>query len=154
MSDKLPACTEETAEGLVAQWNPFENSPEWAVESSLPQNTVDERNKILAIIDGEYTRGCDIIGKCFFISDYVAHPVRIPDPETGELVDAARLIFPQPDGPAVTFVAMSAFKSLKKLVWAERRVPPFNPPIPVMLKQVSAGKMKRVYQFIRAEDAK
>lgn len=147
MPDQLPAKREETPEGLIAVWNPFEDAGDFAIQTSLPSETKEQRAAAIALKNAESIKGGDLINTDFSLSHYIAHPVNLEDPETGEVVPAVRMVFPQPDGPPIAFVSIGVIKSLGELTFVVGREPPWIPPIVVRLKQVSAKGGRRVFKL-------
>lgn len=148
MADQLPVHEEETAEGLVASWIPARLFEDFAWQTSLPDETLDERRKILAIIEGEEIKGQTIIGSTLYVSHYVCHPINLRIKNTEEFATGVRTILPQPEGPPVSFTALGILQSLKRIAHTERRTLPFDPPMKVLLKQVGTSGARRTYKLI------
>lgn len=152
MENQLPERHEETPEGLVAKWVPEEIARGFLYTTSLPNNTDLERLAVLDIIEGQYLDGGEMIGQTFLLGHYVAHPVQITQRETGEVVDAIRTLFIQPEGPPVKFCSSGVLKSLGRICAMLKRTPPFDPPIPVKLIQAKAGKEARIFKLQVVKD--
>lgn len=148
MSDQLPAKREQTPEGLVATWLPAQLLEEFNWQTTLPQETREQRYQILALIEGECIKGSDVIGSDLLLWHYIAHPVTMTDEETGETADGVRLILLQPDGPPVAFVSLGVLQSIARIQKAEQRSMPFNPPVKVVLRQVKGKGARRVYKLV------
>jgi hypothetical protein len=152
MSDQLPARREETPEGLIAVWSPFDDITDFAVQTSLPMVSVEDKQTILSLIEGDCLKGSDLIGSEFLLSDYVAHPVDLTNEETGEVVSAARILLLDESHPPISFVSLGILKSLGRLVWMLGREPPFVPPVKVALKQVSARGARRTFKLVPVKE--
>lgn len=148
MSDQLPEKSEPTPEGLMARWKRTKDANGFVCESSMPMVTPQDRGRILDILDGECLAGGDLIGANFWLGDYIAHPVQLTDPETAEVIDAIRIVLPQPDAPPIAFVSIGILKSIARLSWKEGRTPPFDPPLRVKLRQVSARGGRRTFKLV------
>jgi len=148
MSENLPEKLEHTPEGLPVKWSPLENVADFAVQSSLPTLTVEDRAKVLSMIEGDVTKGSDVINSKFSIRDYIAHPVEIVDPETSEVTDAVRILLITGDGIVIAFVSLGILKSMQRLVWQLGRQPPFDPPVWVTLKQQSTRGARRTFKLV------
>jgi hypothetical protein len=147
MSDQLPVREEKTPEGLVAKWNPFEDDGQFAIQTSLPGETKEERAAVIALRNAESQSGGDLINAQFEISHYLAHPVTLENTETGDIVTGVRLVFPQSEGPPVAFVSLGVLKSLGELSYVTGRQPPWDPPIIVRLRQKSARGGRRIFKL-------
>lgn len=144
---QLPVKTEPHLQ-TVAKWLPQELADHFAVETTLPQVTDQDRRTILNIIEGDALKGESLIGSELYLGDYIIHPITLEDTETGEMVDAARTLLVQPSGPPVAFASVGVLKSIARIAWSVQHPPPFDPPIKVRLVQKPAGKGKRVYKLI------
>lgn len=148
MADNLPERTEHQPDGLIAKWDAFNDATDFAVHSSLPTFNPQERAAVLRLIEGDSLRGGDLIGSEFLFSHYIAHPVLLVSDDTGEVVDAIRLLFPQHDTPPIAFVSTGILKSVGRIAWQVGKPPPYDPPIKVKIKQVNARGAKRTYKLI------
>lgn len=133
MSEQLPAMCQETEDGSVAIWNPFEERGQFAIHTTLPSRTKEERGAVVAIRNADWLKGNNLINTEFDISHYIAHPVSLPNKDTGELVTAVRIVFPQPDGRPIAFVSNGVLQSMADLAYVTGRNPPWEPPIRVKL---------------------
>jgi hypothetical protein len=152
MSDQLPARREETPEGLIAVWSPFENVTDFAVQTTLPTLEPAQRAVVLDIIEGEALHGGDLINADFLIRDYIAHPVDLTNEETGEVVSAVRMLLLHESHPPIAFVSLGILKSMGRLAWMLGREPPFDPPVLVRLKQVSTRGARRTFKLVPAKE--
>lgn len=148
MSDIIPSRREWLADGLVAEWFPAELLSQVAWQTTMPNETPEERLRVLEVIEADAIKGRSMAGKVFEIRDYVCHPCRMTIEETGEIAIGCRTVFPQPDGPPIGFVSMGILQSLGRIVEALKRQPPFDPPLKVTLK-ISSGRGPRiVYKLV------
>lgn len=148
MTDNVPAKTSDLEEGIEARWFPAVLKEEFAVDTTLPAITQDERSLILSIIDGEEIKGQSVIGSIIYLSHYIMHPAEVLDKKTGELVDAIRTLLIQPDGPPISFVATGILKSIARIAWKVQHNPPFDPPVKVKLVQRGTGSGGRTYKLM------
>lgn len=148
MSDQLPAKREKTPEGLLATWMPEQLLEDFEWQTTLPQETRQQRYQILSLIEGECMRGSDLIGSEMFLWHYIAHKVTLTDEETGEQTDAIRIVLVQPDAPPVAFVSLGVLQSIARIQKAEQRSMPFDPPVKVFLRQMKGKGARRVYKLI------
>lgn len=133
MSDELPARCQETDDGEMAIWNPFEERGQFAIHTSLPSRTKEERTALMALKNADFVESSKLINTEFEISDYIAHPVAITDKKTGEVKPCVRIVFPQKSGPPLAFVSVYILESIKELAYVTGRYPPWEPPIRVRL---------------------
>lgn len=133
MSDQLPAKVDEAEDGSPAVWNPFEERGHFAIHTTLPSRTVEDRKAVVALRNSDWIKGNTLINTEFEISHYIAHPVAIPNKETGEVFPAVRMVFPQKDGKPVAFVSIGVLQSMQDLKFVTGREPPWEPPIRVKL---------------------
>lgn len=138
----------------VATWRTSDLIGNFLVATSLPHDEPGHKMWILEIIDSDCTPGADLIGMEFYLGEYIVHPVELSDKVTGEVVVCRRSIFPQPDGPAISFVSEGVIRSLEKIAWALGRQPPWDPPVRVKLRQVSTGRGRRTFKLIPVEAKK
>jgi len=148
MSDNLPAPREYTPEGLPVVWDPFKNSAEFAVQTTYPVSTPEERSVVLDILEGEYVEANDVIGDVFEFSHYITHPVKLLDQDTGEMVDAIRTLLPQSNGPPIKFVSIGVLESINRIAWQQGKLPPYYPPILVKLKQQKVRNKGRTFKLV------
>lgn len=148
MAENLPERSEEQPDGLMARWDAFNDASDFVVHSSLPTFSPDERAEVLNMIEGESLRGGDMIGAVFLFSHYIAHPVRLVSDDTGEVVNAVRLLFPQNDTQPIAFVSTGILKSVGRIAWQVGHPPPYDPPIKVRIKQVNTRGAKRTYKLV------
>lgn len=134
--------------GAIAHWNTGKLVDNFLVTTTLPCTEPSHRLWILEIIESECRAGSELIGQEFYVGEYVVHGVELLAEESGELVLARRAVFPQPDGPAISFVSEGVIKSLQKISWAIGREPPWDPPVKVKLKQVATGRGRRTFKLI------
>jgi hypothetical protein len=133
--------------GALAQWVPQEISAGFLVDTTLPQSTDVERARVLDIVEGDEIKGREAVGSVIFLSDYVMHPVKVVNKQTGELSDGIRTLLLQPDSPPVSFVSAGILKSIGRIAWRYGKLPPYNPPIRVKLKQKSLGGGRVTYKL-------
>jgi hypothetical protein len=147
MQDKnLPVKT-DIQDNKLAAWVPEDLRAEFLVETTLPQETPEDRFRVLELLEGECFAGEDAIGSVIEVGDYIIHPVKMLDEPTGEYKDGLRTVLIQSEGPPIAFVAQSILAGISRLVYATKQVPPFRPPLRCMLKQQSRGK-NRFYKLI------
>jgi hypothetical protein len=145
--DKQPIKTEVHGKGLVA-WHPDDVQTAFVVHTTLPQNTPQERFKVIELIEGETLSGESCLGCEFELSDYIVHPVTFLNEETGEVVEARRTLLLQDGQPPIAFVSDGILKSIGRIAYAAGQVPPFKPPIKVKLRQVSGKGGRRTYKLV------
>jgi hypothetical protein len=126
---------------------PEEISKGFLVETTLPQVTAEDRSKVLDLVEGEEVHGRETVGSVIALGDYIMHPVKILNKETGEINEAIRTLLVQPDGPPVSFVSAGILKSIGRIAWRVGHMPPYRPPIPVKLKQRSLGGGRVTYSL-------
>lgn len=133
MDDQPPIKFQETDDGEIALWNPFEERGNFAIHTSLPSRTKEERTALIALKNSDFVGSSKLINTEFEIYDYIAHPVAITDKKTGEVKSCVRIVFPQQNGPPLAFVSVYVLESMKELSYVTGRYPPWNPPIRVRL---------------------
>lgn len=133
MSDQLPAKVDEAEDGTPAIWNPFEERGQFAIHTTLPSRSKEERGSVIAIRNADWIKGNTLINMEFEISHYIAHPVMLPNKETGEVIPQVRIVFPQPNGKPIAFVSTGVLQSMSDLTYVTGRQPPWDPPIRVKL---------------------
>lgn len=147
MSDQLPAKVDEAEDGKPAIWNPFEERGQFAIHTTLPSRSKEERAAVVALRNADWVRGNSLINTEFEISHYIAHPVSLVDKETGELVPQVRLVFPQLDGKPIAFVSNGVLGSMRDLVFVTGREPPWDPPIRVKLLRLPSSPPNFIFKL-------
>jgi hypothetical protein len=132
----------------VAVWQTSDLMENFVVMTTLPHDEPRHRAHVLELIDSDSRAGGDLVGQCFFVSDFVIHLVPFADEHTGEVRVGRRIVFPQPDGLPISFGSEGVVRSLPKLAWACGREPPWDPPIKVLLKQRNLRGGHRTYTLI------
>jgi len=92
---------------LPAPWLPSEG------EAYL-SSTIDPK-RTLQVID-EATPLREQVGNTLQIVDLVAHKVDVPDPKTGELIEANRIILVCDDGSAFAAISKGILGSIRRIV--------------------------------------
>lgn len=147
MADNLPERSEQHGDHK-ATWMPPSLKNGFIVESTLPMNTEAERDLVLQVIESDALKGETLIGSNIYLGHYVIHPINLEDQNTGEVVEVARTILPQPEGLPVAFVSTGILESISRISWKHRQAPPFDPPLLVKLKSVPTGQGRRTYKLI------
>jgi hypothetical protein len=121
----------------------------FTVQTSLLADTPENRSKILEILDGEVMRYQDVVNSVFNLADFIAYPIKMVAKDTGELIDAIRLILIDDQGNAVSTCSPYVIDSLHRIGWAQGKMPPWEPPIPVKLAQQSTREGNRVFKLTK-----
>jgi len=77
--------------------------------------------------------------------DYVAHEISLVSKETGELVDAVRLVVIDTDGATYECVSTTLLKSLQTVAFAYGP-PPWSPPMTLTVRTKKRGE-RSIYWF-------
>ena len=132
----------------MASWNPSEIAKDFVWQTSLPADTVEQRREIVRIIQDDMIVGRTMVGETFPIKDYICHPCTLTLEETGELAEGVRTLLITPDCKSIGFVSRTIIESLQRVLKAEGRLPPWDPPIWVRLKMTTSKGVRVVYKLI------
>jgi Phage Single-stranded DNA-binding protein len=153
MPENIPAQQREV-DGVPTLWEQLSIDNNFAVSTSFPQDNINSRMLVLEVIEAPAVKGSAMVGQVIQISDYIAHSVQLPNSETGEIIQAARLVLPQPDGVPVEFISVGAIQSLQRIAKMAGRLPPYDPPIQVKITEVRTRKGFRTLKLVPVPSGK
>ena len=146
MSDQLPVldperdlCGQDDG-GSYLGWLRHSMERSWDVVTSYDTDSPTAKQLVLSICDSDCIPGAEVINQCMYIGHFIIHPAEARDKVTGELIDTIRSVWPQPEGPPISFGSKTLIKAVQKLCWSLGRSLPLDPPVKVRLKQRKGGK--------------
>lgn len=144
---EITAPKQVVAEGQTYQVPALSVDGGFTLQTSLDISSRENRIKILEIVDGESLPYENVVNTEFLLADFVAHPVQLTSKETGEVFDAIRLLLIDESGQVVSTCSPYVLESLKRIGWAQGKMPPWDPPIKVRLAQSKVADNKRVFKL-------
>lgn len=146
---QLPAPQGEGSANVPAKMPdvPYFVTPEDMVKvwSSFPEGNAG--TVIAAMQGGSAAPFSEHIGKSFDVEHVIAHRVELVDEETGEVIEADRVILVAPDGAMVAGVSVGLKRGVQ-LLMSFFGLPPWKPALRVELRQVNTRKGRRTYTLV------
>lgn len=126
---------------------PYFVRPEEAIQvwSSLPHSQLP--TIVMAMQGGTAKQVGDCIGDTIKVRDVVAHRIQVVDTDTGELIDADRIILLSESGEMYAAVSVGMRKSLQVLMQFFG-MPTWTPALTVQIRQVNTKRGFRTYTLI------
>lgn len=118
--------------------------------TTIPKNEPLWQKRLFSSLQGTDLRADDILNRVFPTTHITAHDVHMVDKDTGEHVQATRVILHGPDGEAVSFVSEGVRKSLRFL-FQIYQPPPYSPALPLALKAAKGRNGGRYFMLEIAE---
>lgn len=116
------------------------------VYSSLP---VERRDEFLVALQSDATPVREMAGRIIEAEHIIAHRIEMIDTETGELIEADRIVLMTPAGDMFGCVSSGIRRSIQ-LLMATYGMPPWSPAIPLAMVEKQTRKGRRMYQLLPA----
>jgi hypothetical protein len=131
--------TKDTARATQELMDSFKN-PSAALYSSITDDGSREtRVKIYNAINSGNDSLSDHIKEVIEVQDIVAHPIQIADENSGEIIDALRVVLVTPDGKTYASVSLGVASSLQKIIPLVGQAP-WTPPLKIIPTEVKTRR--------------
>lgn len=120
----------------VDMMNMLQNPGDTFMCSIKDDGTRASKVKIYNAINGAEASLTDYIGKPLEIVDVVAHPIRIADEVTGEIIDTVRVVLIDKNGVGYTAVSQGIVNSLARIFQIVGMPSWIDEPVKMEVKQV------------------
>ena len=115
--------------------------------TSLDPNTDEGKALIVRHMQGEGAAQIgDALNTVIEVKDLLVHRVEIVDTNTGEIIEADRIVMIRPDGTSVACVSAGIRRSLQ-LICNLYRLPPWVPSMHLRIQQKSTRSGRRTYNL-------
>lgn len=88
----------------------------------------------------------DFFGKPFLTQHLFIHNVELADPESGEVLMVTRSVLVSPAGDTLSMCSSGAIRSLRAII-ATEGPPPWNPPLPIVIRPVKTRRGFTTYNL-------
>lgn len=151
MSEKKPS---EVVPATPQALAPVPGTPAWIQEfleqdawTSLDLKKPEQNDLFMFHRQATDGRIRDAVNQEIAIVHILAHPAQKMDVATGELLDLVRVVLIDADG--VGWQAFSkGIRSSVKALFQSRGLPPYDPPVKVVVQQVQSGNGFQMLQFV------
>lgn len=121
-----------------------------SLQTSMPMETVEQKKKVLRLVQQSGENIGKYIGKKITIHDVIAHPAEFVNKETGEVTYGARIIMVCAGGKTVTCASGGVARSLGMLVDTFGPLP-WVKGLTVEVEQIATAANRRTFQLVVAD---
>ena len=93
----------------------LKNTDSAFMSTIVDDGTRESKVAIYNAVNGDGENLSDHIGKVINVENYVAHPVSLVDPKTGEVTEALRIVLVTTEGECYASVSTGVLSSLQKI---------------------------------------
>lgn len=142
------------ASASVFQSSTFAEPASLQIWTSLDPTTPEGKAAIVGHMQGESAEAIgDALNTIVEVANILVHRVEIVDTNTGELLEADRIVMIRPDGSSVACVSAGIRRSLQ-LICNLYSLPPWNPAMRLKVQQKQTRAGRRTYNLVPVVDSK